>query len=64
MARSLNFRPPVAETFAVNGQYRQITPEQRADHVGNLYLLGQLVIRLPVQLAMRRSFYVMSVPHA
>lgn len=45
-------------------QYRQITPEQRADHVSNLYLLGQLVIRLPIRHAMRRSFYVMSVPDA
>ena len=31
----------------MDGQYRQITPEQRADHVDNLYLLGRLVITLP-----------------
>jgi hypothetical protein len=46
----------------VNGQYRQITPEQRADHVDNLYLLGRLVILAPARHAVRRSFVVMSVP--
>lgn len=45
----------------VQAQYRRITPEQRADHIENLYLLGQLVIRLPRQHQLRRSFYVMSV---
>jgi hypothetical protein len=47
----------------VRGQYRQITPEQRADHVDNLYLLGRLVLLLPAQHALRRSFVVMSIPN-
>ena len=61
MAGRLNFWPRVAETFGVPAPYREITPEQRADHVENLYLLGQLVIRLPVRHEMRRTFYVMSL---
>ena len=46
------------------GQYRDITPEQRADHVDNLYLLGRLVIMLPPheRCKVKRSFVVMSVP--
>ena len=46
------------------GQYRDITPEQRADHVDNLYLLGRLVIMLPPpeRYKVKRSFVVMSVP--
>jgi hypothetical protein len=48
----------------VDRQYRQITPEQRADHVENLHLLRSLVNRLPVRPAMQRSFYVMSVQPA
>ncbi|MEO7730133.1 MAG: hypothetical protein ABIY55_04115 [Kofleriaceae bacterium] len=46
------------------GPYREITPEQRADHVDNLYLLGRLVIMLPPpeRCKVKRSFVVMSVP--
>ena len=47
----------------MDGQYRQITPEQRADHIDNLYLLGRLVVTLPPppRYTVKRSFVVMSV---
>ncbi|MBC7976011.1 MAG: hypothetical protein H7138_13650 [Myxococcales bacterium] len=47
----------------MNAEYRQITPEQRADHVDNLYLLGRLVLLLPARHAVRRSFVVMLAPN-
>ena len=54
----------MVESCSVPGQYRDITPEQRADHVDNLYLLGRLVITLPPpeRYQLKRSFVVMSVP--
>jgi len=53
----------MVESSRVDGQYREITPEQRADHIDNLYLLGRLVIMLPPppRCALKRSFVVMSV---
>jgi hypothetical protein len=47
----------------VDAPYREITPEQRADHIDNLYLLGRLVIMLPPppRYQVKRSFVVMSV---
>lgn len=54
----------MVESCSVPAQYREITPEQRADHVDNLYLLGRLVITLPPpeRYKVKRSFVVMSVP--
>lgn len=48
----------------MDAPYREITPEQRADHVDNLYLLGRLVIMLPPpeRYKVKRSFVVMAVP--
>ena len=48
----------------MDAPYREITPEERADHVDNLYLLGRLVIMLPppARYQVKRSFVVMSVP--
>jgi hypothetical protein len=48
----------------VSGPYRELTPEQRADYVDNLHLLGRLVILVPppARFQVRRAFVVMSVP--
>jgi hypothetical protein len=41
--------------------YRQLTPEQRADHIETLVMLGRLVIALPAHRSVRRAFIVMSI---
>jgi hypothetical protein len=41
--------------------YRQLTPEQRADHIETLVMLGRLVIALPAPSSVRRAFIVMSI---
>jgi hypothetical protein len=45
----------------VKGPYRPLSPEQRADHVETLFLLGRLVVRLPTGRAVRRTFVVLSL---
>jgi hypothetical protein len=54
----------MADSCGVEAPYREITPEQRADHIDNLYLLGRLVITLPppARCKVKRSFFVMSLP--
>jgi len=49
--------------FEVSGRYRPLTPEQRADHVETLLLLGRLVVELARVRAMRRTFVVLSLSH-
>jgi hypothetical protein len=41
--------------------YRQLSPEQRADHIDTLVMLGRLVIALPAPRSVRRAFVVMSI---
>lgn len=41
-------------------RYRQLTAEQRADHIEALFLLGRLVLALPNTRFMRRTFYVLN----
>lgn len=41
-------------------QYRRLTPEQRADHVAALFLLGRLVDGLPPAVFMSRSFVILN----
>lgn len=41
-------------------QYRRLTPEQRADHVAALFLLGRLVDGLPPLRFMSRSFVILN----
>jgi hypothetical protein len=48
----------------VKGKYRRLTPEQRADHVETLTLLGRMVTLLPTHRAVRRTFVVMSVMYS
>jgi hypothetical protein len=50
-----------AELPAVQARYRRLTPDQRANHVEALMLLGQLVVTLPTLHFVQRSFYVMTV---
>jgi hypothetical protein len=49
----------------VNRPYRHLTPEQRADHVAALALLGRLVLTLPPDRLHWRRFVVVTVvePH-
>jgi len=43
----------------VNGpRYRALTPDQRADHLDTLVLLGRLLIGMPPNPLLRRSFFV------
>jgi hypothetical protein len=44
----------------LEAQYRRLTPEQRAEHIEALFLLGRLVARLPSARFMRRRFYVLN----
>jgi hypothetical protein len=41
--------------------YRRLTPQQRADHVETLIMLGRLVVGLPTRHRMLRAFVVMTV---
>jgi hypothetical protein len=45
----------------VHGQYRPLRPEQRADHIKTLFLLGRLVVALPTARKVRRTFVVLSL---
>jgi hypothetical protein len=47
--------------FEVSVRYRPLTPEQRADHVETLFLLGRLVVALARARAVRRTFVVLSL---
>jgi hypothetical protein len=52
-----------AEPAIVTAQYRRLTPEERADHVETLVMLGRLVVLKGARVRVaRRSFVVMSVP--
>jgi hypothetical protein len=44
----------------VQAKYRRLTPEQRADHIETLTLLGRMLVLLPTHRAVRRSFVVVS----
>jgi hypothetical protein len=59
--RSLNGAAAWSIRAAVKGQYRRLTPEQRADHYETLAMLGRMVVILPTHRAVRRTFVVMSV---
>jgi hypothetical protein len=41
--------------------YRRLSPEQRADHVETLIMLGRLVVALPTRHRMLRTFVVMTI---
>jgi len=41
-------------------KYRRLSPEQRADHVEALFLLGRLVDGLPSVEFMQRSFFILN----
>jgi hypothetical protein len=53
-------RARTVDSAGVKGQYRRLTPEQRADHFETLTMLGRLVVMLPTHRAVRRTFVVMS----
>jgi len=42
----------------VHGHYRALTPDQRHDHLETLVLLGRLVIAMPPNPLMKRTFFV------
>jgi len=45
----------------VNRPYRDLTPEQRADHIAALASLGRLVLTLPADRLHWRRFVVVTV---
>jgi len=51
---------PSRQVDAPSKQYRRLSPEQRADHVEALFLLGRLVDRLPQATFMWRSFFILN----
>jgi hypothetical protein len=51
--------PWTADVVGVAG-YRPLTPEQRADHVETLFMLGRLVVAL-ARGRLRRTFVVLSI---
>jgi hypothetical protein len=42
-------------------RYRRLTPEQRADHVETLIMLGRMVVAMPTRHRVMRAFVVMTV---
>jgi hypothetical protein len=45
----------------VSGNYRPLSPEQRAEHVETLFLLARLVVAQATARALRRTFVVLSL---
>jgi hypothetical protein len=60
-AGALNMPRRWTNSVGVHARYRPLNPEQRADHVETLFMLGRLVVGLPTARKLRRTFIVLSL---
>jgi hypothetical protein len=48
-------------SVGVHARYRPLSPEQRANHVETLFMLGRLVVAQPTARRLQRTFVVLSL---